>query len=137
MFYSRRKTIIIYIMTLINSVAGYIFLYYFLKIFKQFEFQPYHEDYGDYEVSKTTIMIHNIPPHIPVIECNTLLGQIFKSRFGKDLEAVHTVGKYDKVRLDKYYDKRNWIEDKLEYYSEKKIKNHGREDRITVYNKGF
>lgn len=105
MFGNKTKVTWIYIMTLINSIAGYVFLYLFMKLFKGIEFQEYQEDYGDYEVSKTTIMVHNIPAHMPVIEANTLLGQIFKSRFGKELEAVHTVGRYEKKKLDKYYSK--------------------------------
>lgn len=124
-------------MTIVNSIAGYVLLYLFMKVFKDTEFQAYNEDYGDYEVSKTTVMIHNIPSHMPVIEANTLLGQIFKSRFGRDLEAVHTVGRYDKRKLDKYYGKRNYLEDKLEFFNEKKFKNNGKDERITIYSKDF
>lgn len=82
-------------MTILNSIAGYVFLYLFMNIFKELEFQAYHEDYGDYEVCKTTVMIHNIPAHLPVVEANTLLGQIFKARFGRELRSVHTVGRYN------------------------------------------
>ena len=119
MYNSKTKMMIIYVMTVLNSIAGYIFLIVFLRVFKQFEFQPYHEDYGDYEVSKTTIMIHNIPSYIPVVEWNALLGQIFKSRFKTELEAVHTVGNYDKIKLDRYYRERIYTLEKVDDFISK------------------
>lgn len=102
-----------------NSIAGHLFLFRFMKLFKEIQFQDSNEDYGDYEVSKTTVMIHNIPSNLPVVECNTLVRQIFKSRFGRDLDAVHTVGKYNKIRLDKYYSQRNNLEEQIEIANEK------------------
>jgi hypothetical protein len=136
MYNSKTKIMCIYVMTIINSIAGYIFLYLFMKIFQKTEFQDYKEDYGDIDVSKTTVMVHNIPPRMPVIEANTLIGQIFKSRFGKDLESVHTVGKYDMRKLDRYYFKRNYMEDKVEFlYNDRKYKTNGVEERVTIYNK--
>jgi hypothetical protein len=136
MYNSKTKIMCIYVMTIINSIAGYIFLYLFMKIFQKTEFQDYKEDYGDIDVSKTTVMVHNIPHRMPVIEANTLIGQIFKSRFGKDLESVHTVGKYDMRKLDRYYFKRNYMEDKLEFlYNDRKYKTKGYEERVTIYNK--
>jgi hypothetical protein len=138
----KNKILVIYLMTILNSIAGVGFLYLFLRVFMNIEFQAYHEDYGDYEVSKTTVMVHNIPAHIPVIEANTLLGQIFKSRFNRELEAVHTVGRYDKRKLDHFYNKRNRYQDNLEMFkdtgtyrvhSDKTI----RWDYITIYKKDW
>lgn len=137
MYGSKLRIMIIYGMTILNSIAGYVFLYRLMRVFRDIEFQDYQEDYGDYEVSKTTVMIHNIPPTMPVIEANTLLGQIFKSRFGKDLESVHTVGRYDKRKLDINYAKRNLLEDKLEYYSDLKLKNFKIDDLIKIYKKNM
>lgn len=138
MYGSKTKIICIYVMTIINSIAGYVFLYFFMKIFQSTEFQDYKEDYGDIDVSKLTVMVHNIPSKMPVVEANTLLGQIFKSRFGKELESVHTVGKYDMKKLDKYYFKRNFLEERLEFhYNDVKYKTNGVEERVTVYDKNM
>ena len=137
MYGCKSKVIVVYVMTWINSLAGLVFLYLFMKVFTAIEFSPYHEDYGDYEVSKTTVMVHNVPPHLPVIEANTLLGQIFKSRFKNDLEAVHTVGRYDKAKLDYLYSKSNYLEDRLEVYADNKLRNNVQEEKITIYSKDF
>ena len=67
MYNSKTKMMIIYVMTVVNSIAEYIFLL-FIRVFKQFEFQPYHEDYGDKEINKATTMIHNISSYILMVE---------------------------------------------------------------------
>ena len=109
MYGSKTKVLLIYMMTFINSIAAYIFLYiysenkHFKNIFAETETHENIDEYVGVDASKTTIMVSNIPPEVPVIEANTLLGQIFKSRFRKDLEAVHSVGWYDKVMLDKLH----------------------------------
>ena len=137
MFGSKTKTLLIYAITVVNSIAGNIFIFRFMNLFKRIEFQASHEDYGDYEVSKTTIMIHEIPSYLPIFECNTLISQIFKSRFGREFEAVHTVGKYNKVKLDNFYLKRNFLEEQIESYNERKMRNLYSDDKITIYNKGW
>ena len=137
MFGSKTKTLIIYAITIVNSIAGNIFIFRFMNLFKGIEFQASHEDYGDYDVSKTTVMIHDIPSNLPIIECNTLISHIFKSRFGRELEEVHTVGKYDKRKLDNYYSKRNFLEDQIEIFNERKMRSNTFDERIVVYNKDW
>lgn len=72
---------------------------------------------------------------MPVVEANTLLGQIFKSRFGKDLETIHTVGNYDKRKLDLFYAKRNYFEERFEFANDKRFGGRSKEERITIYSK--
>lgn len=103
MFGSKVKILMAYGITVMNTVAGWVFLHYLKQALKEIEFAPLEEDYGDYEVSKSTIMLHNVPSTISVVDANSMISQIFQTKYHDSLESVHTVGKYDKLQLDKYY----------------------------------
>lgn len=107
--------LLVYAVTIVTSVLGYFFLYNFMKEFQSIEFPKFEEDFGDYGVAKSTIIVHNIPPDLPVADVNALLRQVFQSIFGENVKSVQTVGDYKTERLDKYYTKLDQIKQISKY----------------------